>query len=373
MTFIDFIKILLLWPFSLLYRLIMELRAEAYKTGLFRSHKASVPVISIGNLVAGGTGKTPMAIHMAQTLMDQGFRTAVLSRGYKRKATLRQCSGQESSHRCSGVPLLRQNQKANTQVASDGISILCLADEAGDEPFLMASRLLGTKERPGAMVIVGRDRVAGAKKAVEMGAQVIVLDDGFQHLRLKRDLDILLLDGQRPYDNGWLLPAGMLREPVRALRRADAIVMTRHKNLNTKYRIQNSVAAMFKTRHKTGQPYKFGDRAAPGLEALKSSRIILFSGIARPESFEQSVRQAGLSFVAHLKYPDHHHYTLGQLKQIAKKAEECDCLLTTEKDAVKLPPGINLGKPLFVLPVEIEFLDEDQKQRFNQLLLDGVK
>ncbi|MDO9026524.1 MAG: tetraacyldisaccharide 4'-kinase [bacterium] len=354
MNFSDIIKIAFLWPISLLYGLIMVLRAGAYNTGLFRSHKAAVPVISIGNIVAGGTGKTPMAIYVTQILMGQGFRTAVLSRGYKRKA--------ES-----------KKQKKNIQVVSDGLSILCLADEAGDEPFLMASRLLGTKERPGALVIVGRDRVAGAEKAEELGAQVIVLDDGFQHLPLKRDLDIVLLDSQRPYDNGWLLPAGMLREPKRALERAEAIVLTRCNNLNSEFRMQNSEAAMFETRHKAGQPYKFADRSTSGLEALKSSKIILFSGIARPESFEQSVRQAGLSFTAHIKYPDHHHYSPDHLKEIAKKAEGCDYLLTTEKDAVKLRPGLDLGKPLFVLPVEIEFMDEDQKQRFNQSVLDGVK
>ena len=352
MTFIDFIKILLLWPFSLLYGLIMELRAEAYKTGLFRSHKASVPVISIGNLVAGGTGKTPMAIHIAQILMDQGFRTAVLSLGYKRKAKSRK-------------------QKINPLVVSNGISIFCKAEKAGDEPFLMASRLLGTKEKPGAMIIVGHDRVAGAEKAVELGAQVIILDDGFQHLRLKRDLDIVLLDGQKPYDNGWLLPAGMLREPVSAIKRAGVIVLTRCTKANFKFQISNSV--IFETRHKTGRLFGFAGRQAADIEKLKNSRILLFSGIARPESFKQSVRQAGLSFTSHLKYPDHQHYSQAQLRQVAGKAEECDCLLTTEKDAVKLPPGIDLGKPLFVLPVEIEFLDEGQKQRFNQLLLDGVK
>ena len=354
MRFSDIIKVAFLWPVSLLYGLIMELRAGAYKTGLFRSHKAAVPVISIGNIVAGGTGKTPMAIYVAQILMEQGFRTAVLSRGYRRKSKTK-------------------DQISKSLVVSDGLNVLCPVAEAGDEPYLIASRLLGTKERPGAMVLVGKDRVAGAEKAVEMGAQVIVLDDGFQHLRLKRDLDIVLLDGQRPYDNGWLLPAGMLREPVSALRRAGAIVLTRCKNLNTEYRIPNSGAAMFKTRHKAGLPHGFADRLSADMDKLKKARIILFSGIARPESFEQSVRQAGLSFASHIKYSDHHHYTRDNLKQITGKAQGCDFLLTTEKDAVKLPPGIDLGKPLFVLPVEIEFMDEDQKQRFNQSVLEGVK
>lgn len=396
MNFLDIIKILLLWPFSLLYWLIVEMRTFGYKNGLIRSHKASIPVISIGNIAAGGTGKTPMAIYIAQLLMDKGRQVAVLSRGYKRKTTLRQCSGQESSHRCSGVPLLRQKRKINPLVVSDGLSVLCLADEAGDEPFLMASRLLGTKEKPGALVIVGKDRVAGAEKAVELGAQVIILDDGFQHLRLKRDLDIVLLDNQKPYDNGWLLPAGMLRESKSALRRSEVIALTRcgaekqkaesrRQKINPsaeftlriteglRARMQNAKCTIFETRHKTGQPYGFGDRSTPGREALKNSRVLLFSGIARPESFEQSVRQAGLSFTTHLKYPDHHHYSQDQLKQIAGKAQGCDYLLTTEKDAVKLPPDTDLGKPLFVLPVEIEFLDEAQQQRFERIVLDKVK
>ncbi|MBI5806236.1 tetraacyldisaccharide 4'-kinase [candidate division TA06 bacterium] len=363
MIFSDIIKIAFLWPFSLLYGLIMELRVGAYKAGLFRGHKAAVPVISIGNITVGGTGKTPMAIYVAQILMGQGFRTAVLSRGYKRKSKTN-----------PSASLRARNQKQKTLVVSDGISVLCQADEAGDEPFLMASRLLGTKERPGALVIVGRDRAAGAEKAVELGAQVIVLDDGFQHLRLKRDLDIVLLDdGQRPYDNGWLLPAGMLREPVRALRRAGAIVLTRCNNQNSEFRIQNSEAAMFKTRHNAGLPYGFADSLSADMDKLKKARIILFSGIAKPGSFEQIVRQAGLSFATHIKYPDHHHYTRENLKQITGMAQGCDYLLTTEKDAVKLPPGLDLGKPLLVLPVEIGFMDEAQQQIFNQLVLDGAK
>ncbi|MDP2806788.1 MAG: tetraacyldisaccharide 4'-kinase, partial [bacterium] len=141
MIFFNFIKILLLWPLSLLYWIIVELRTFGYKNGLIRSHKASVPVISIGNIAAGGTGKTPMAIYVARVLLDNDVRVAVLSRGYKRKTK----SSHRGSHRkcgAGGVPLLRQNQKANTQVVSDGISILCPAEEAGDEPFLMASRLL---------------------------------------------------------------------------------------------------------------------------------------------------------------------------------------------------------------------------------------
>jgi tetraacyldisaccharide 4'-kinase len=350
MTFFDLIKILLLWPFSLLYGLIMELRASGYKKGLIRSYNSPVPVISIGNIVAGGTGKTPMAIYVARILMDKGVRVALLSRGYKRK-----------------------NHKSKSLVVSDGLSIWCPPEEAGDEPFLLASRLLGTKEKPGAMVIVGQDRATAAKKAVKLGAQAVILDDGFQHLRLKRDLDIVLLDRQRPFDNGWLLPAGMLREPKSALRRAEAIVLTRCKNETAKFEIRNSKTELFKTRHKTGWPYDFRGGPTPNFEKLKKSKIILFSGIARPESFEQNVRQAGLSYLSHLKYPDHHHYSRSQLKQIAKKAEECDLLLTTEKDAFRLPSDIDLGKPLFVLPVEIEFLDDGQKQKFEQRVLDKVK
>ena len=354
MASFDVIKILLLWPFSLLYWLSMKLRTAAYKTGLIRMHKAPVPVISIGNIVAGGTGKTPMTIHVARILMDKGVRVAVLSRGYKRKSK-------------------RKDQKSNSLVVSEGLSLMSSVDEAGDEPYLMAMRLLGTIEKPGAMVIVGQDRVAGAEKAVELGAQVIILDDGFQHLRLERDLDIVLLDGQRPYGNGWLLPAGMLREPRSALRRADAIVFTRCNNEKSKIKNQKSKAVVFETRHKTGRPYGFADGFTPAPEKLKDSRILLFSGIARPESFEQSVREAGLSFAVHLKYPDHHHYSQDQLNQIAGKAQGCDYLLTTEKDMVKLPSGIDLGKPLFVLPVEIAFMDEAQQPRFNQLVLDRVK
>ncbi|MBI4726731.1 tetraacyldisaccharide 4'-kinase [candidate division TA06 bacterium] len=359
MTFFDFIKILLLWPFSLMYGMVLLVRRAFYLFGFAKIQQAGIPVISVGNIAAGGTGKTPFAICLSQMLMNRGLTVAVISRGYKRRVGT---AG-------SGIT-----------VVSDGLNVKCTTAEAGDEPFLMASRLLGTKEKPGALVIVGKDRAAGAKKAVELGAQVIILDDGFQHLRLKRDLDIVLLDSQRPFDNGWLLPAGRLREPKSALRRAEVIALTRcgaekQKAESRRRKIKNKSgkAEIFETRHRTGQPYGFVDRSAPDREMLKNTRILLFSGIARPESFEQSVRQAGLSFTTHLKYSDHHHYSQDQLKQIAGKARGYDFLFTTEKDTVRLPPDIDFGKPLFVLPVEIEFLDEDQKQKFEQIVLDKVK
>jgi tetraacyldisaccharide 4'-kinase len=349
MKITDILKILFLWPFSLLYWLVMEIRAGAYKRGLFKSHKTVVPVISIGNLVAGGTGKTPMAIYVSRLLLDKGLRVAILSRGYGRKNALG-----------SKEPLL----------VSDGAELKCGVERAGDEPFMMARRLLGTKDRPGAMIIVDRDRVAGAGKAVEMGAQAIILDDGFQHLRLKRDLDIVLLDRRRPFDNGWVLPAGMLREPKRSLKRAAAVIYTRCGGQDagaTKPFLKSSV---FTTRHAYGRLRTMDGKSADNLESIRKARILLFSGIARPESFEQSVREAGLIWEGHLKYPDHNHYTQSQLERIRDLSKEYDYLLTTDKDAARFPSDIDLGKPLLVLPVVIEFTDEDGRANFEKMIIE---
>jgi tetraacyldisaccharide 4'-kinase len=356
----DILKISLLWPLSLAYALVMELRAGAYKIGLFRSHKSSVPVISIGNIVAGGTGKTPMAIYVAQVLMHSGLRPAVLSRGYKRK-----------SRTSPKEPL----------VVSNGAALQCGVETAGDEPFLMASRLLGTEGKPGAMVIVGRDRVAGAEKAVELGAQVIVLDDGFQHLRLKRDLDIVLLDSQRPYDNGWLLPAGMLREPSMALKRADIVISTRRDEaVLIKYNKSHNVPTYknakeflgFFTNHKATNILELlkGQLIVREIGILANKKIMLLSGIARPASFRKSIEMLGYAISEELIYPDHYNYRAKDLMAIRDAAKNVDCILTTEKDIVRFPREWDPEKSLYAMQIEVEFVKEEDK--FEQIILSTV-
>jgi tetraacyldisaccharide 4'-kinase len=356
MDYGNLIRIMLLWPFSLLYGLAMELRADAYRRGWFKSRRAVVPVISIGNMVAGGTGKTPMAIYVAGLLMKNGRRVAILSRGYKRKS--------------------RSGDESKALVVSDGVELKCGPEQAGDEPFMMARRLLGNKDQPGPLVIVGQDRALAAQKAVELGAQAIILDDGFQHLRLKRDLDIVLLDCLRPFDNGWLLPAGMLREPLRAVARADVVIMTRRDEAMASKHLKPVSIPFYKekgfgiffTDHKiTGLLlWDKGTLRPASLDALSGKKLFLVAGIARPQSFVGNIERAGHIIAGTRIYPDHHRYRDSDLRAIGIEAEEADCIVTTEKDAARFHNSWNFGRPLYALRMEIEFVKEGD--RFEELI-----
>ncbi len=185
---IDNLVLLLLTPFAWLYSLALRLRALLYRSGILKTHRLPRPVISIGNITVGGTGKTPVTAYIARFLLAQGYRVAVLSRGY-------------------GGSL-----EGQTCVVSDGATIMLSARECGDEPYLLASTV------PGLMVVIGTDRYAAGQLAMQqLSPDIFLLDDGFQHLRLHRDLNILLLDFSRPFGNGLTLPAGILREPLSAV------------------------------------------------------------------------------------------------------------------------------------------------------------
>lgn len=345
-------SVLLLWPLAAVFGAVVRLRTGFYRLGWLRSHAAGVPVISIGNIAAGGTGKTPMAIHVAQILLRHDVRVAILSRGYKRNT---------------------RRTGPDTLVVSDGVMLNCPADEAGDEPYLIAARLLGSAGRPGAMVIVGRDRVAGARRAVEAGAQAIVLDDGFQHLRLRRDLDIVLLDAERPLGNGWLLPAGRLREPARALVRASALVLTRAAAAGRPDGSGLPAAGrpVFSARHTPAGLFRWRSNTATDPAELAGKRVLLFSGIARPDSFERSVGELGIDRCGHLRFGDHHGYSGADLGRIAAAAACCDALVTTEKDAVRLPLTWGPGRPLYVLRVGIELVKD--ADTFESMILSAVR
>jgi len=356
MRFLDGIKILFLWPVSLIYGSAIALRNLAYQAGIFKSQKAAIPVISVGNIVAGGTGKTPMVILLARLLMGKGLRVAVLTRGYRRS--------------------LKKNTPGPL-VVSDGISLKCGPAEAGDEPFLMASRLLGGKGHPGALVIVGKDRVAGAKKAAEMGVRVVIMDDGFQHRRLIRDMDIVLLDGDRPRDNGWLLPVGRLREQPSALKRAGIIVATRCgneigcRNIDRLKRSQGLTQPVFFCRHKAVKLRS--DERQPSVNLSLDNKLLLFSGIARPDSFEDSVKSLGYSVGKHLIFGDHHSYDQRDLMDITLVSGGYDAVVTTEKDAVKLPPGWNPGRPLFALEIEMAFNTIGEEEKMIEIIVEAIK
>lgn len=311
----DRLLLLLLAPFSLVYALILQLRAVLYRVGLFSSRSLPRPVISIGNLTVGGTGKTPVTAHIARMLLARGCRVVVLSRGY------------------GGL------LEGTCLVVSDGTTVMVKPELCGDEPFLLASTI------PGLMVVTGTDRFAAGLLAMEQfSPDLFLLDDGFQRLSLQRDLNILLMDYSRPFGNGWTLPAGLLREPKGAAKRADLIIHTRcPANASAEPAADGIPACSARYDLLDAAPVSGGPPVT--FESLVNSRVVAFAGIAEPHFFFESLRNNGLNVVAAICFPDHAEYDTDQISEIsaAMKASAADLAVTTEKDGVKLnklPAGL---------------------------------
>jgi tetraacyldisaccharide 4'-kinase len=315
-------------PFSLFYRAAVSLRARAYAGGLLSVRRLDRPVISVGNLTAGGTGKTPVAALVAQMLMDSGHRVALLSRGY------------------GGT------REGSPALVSDGTRIFLSAAEAGDEPVLLCRRL------PGLMAAVGADRFqAGLLLRESLDPDVFILDDGFQHLGLYRDLNILLLDCRRPFGNGKLLPAGLLREPPAAAARADLVIFTRCAEQPPAS--LGGIPACGAS-HRLAASVSTPSGEEPRLDALKGKRALAFAGIADPGGFFSLLREEGIDLAATLPLRDHERYTQPVLDSIRKTAQSsgAEIFITTEKDAVKLSPD-DLPLPLCVAPLDLRLHDSE--------------
>ena len=298
----------LLIPLSLPYALIQRLRAGMYRSGILTTRRLPRPVISIGNITVGGTGKTPVTAYIARLLMAQGLKVAVLSRGY-------------------GGSL-----EGQSAIVSDGGTIRLAASECGDEPYLLASTI------PGLLVIIGSDRHAAAQLAMEqLGPDIFLLDDGFQHLALKRDLNILLLDHSRPFGNGWTLPAGLLREPRDAAGRADLVIHTRCP-AGDRPAVLVSGKPFCCARHDLADAIPLAGGEPFPLEALADLRLLAFAGIAEPQTFYAGLRARGLNVVATISFPDHAAYGVSRITEISKalNSSRADWAITTEKDGVKL-------------------------------------
>ncbi|MHC4870967.1 MAG: tetraacyldisaccharide 4'-kinase [Planctomycetota bacterium] len=289
-----FLKVLLM-PLSLLYSLLILLRLQLYQIGILKKFKAGCPVISIGNLTVGGTGKTPFTIFLAEYLRKKGLNPAIVSRGYKPGS-----SGEN------------------------------------DEESLVKQRLTGIIYKSSPV------RKEACLAALDSGADIIILDDGFQHLSMERDLDIVLIDSNNPYGGHFVLPSGMLREPYGALSRADIAVFTKCRQNNNSARldkIKNSYPELkyFKS-SMTDIKIKDtdGNEAAPAEPAEKSA--LLVSSIARPDSFRKTAEDSGFNVTGVLAFSDHHNYTQKDIHTIIENAQSSSsgCILTTEKDIVKL-------------------------------------
>lgn len=317
------------------YRGLLGAREWLYGCGLLRSRILPCPVVSIGNLTVGGTGKTPAVDLAVATLANLGRRVAIVSRGYGRRS--------------SGI-----------QVVADTASIRLDPVDAGDEPFLLARRL------PGVPVVVGANRYDAARLAVErFGATAIVLDDGFQHRTLVKDLEIVMTRARRPWGNGRLLPHGPLREPLAALARADLIVAAGTDRVEDAEEVRETAR-----RHAPGVPVVAAryvavesweaERMRPHpLTDLANRRLLAFAGIASPEAFSHTLDTLRVEVADFVTFVDHHWYTAGDLAALEARAAAlgAEGLVTTEKDWVRLRGVERTRRPIHVVSVRLELLD----------------
>ncbi len=296
---------LLLYPFSLLYSAVVRFRNTLYDLGFLKSRSVGCAVISIGNITVGGSGKTPVTQWLVNELRARGVKAVILSRGYKRKSR-------------------------GTVLAADEEGPLAGAEETGDEPLMLALNC------PGTPVLVDADRLRGAQAAARFCPDVIVLDDGFQHRRMARDLDIVTFRNRLPLGNGFCLPAGPLREPPSGLKRADLLLFTGDGSLPQDFHSygKHAFAAAYRL-------YDAVNAAGQSIDTfrLEGKKTVVFCGVANPMSFYRLLQNAGVSITDFNAFPDHHFYTDCELESLKKKAERlgAELILTTEKDWVKLP------------------------------------
>lgn len=337
-SFFNWVVFVGLWPLSCLYGLVVRLRMLAFSLGLKKTYHASVPIVSVGNLTVGGTGKTPMADFLAKWMVQHNVPAAIVSRGY-------------GGNYLAAVARVKLEGKAAMTPA-----------ECGDEPFLLARR------NPTVPVFVARRRTLGVKAAEKAGAKLIILDDGFQHRAVHRDLDIVLLDSQKPLGNGYIVPAGQLREPQSALQRSHLLVMTR---------VQTGVGKMFPgdsnvpsgdsnvtkvskptmySRHVMSQNLTSLSGDEVSWDELAGKTCVAFAGIARPDAFFAALKARNLTLSDEITFVDHQVYDTELLERLFQVSRSCDALVTTEKDAVKLAK-VEFPVPCYQVGVDLEFED----------------
>jgi tetraacyldisaccharide 4'-kinase len=339
---------------SWLFNGIAQARLWLYKNRILHDQPLGCLVVVVGNLTVGGTGKTPVVETFARALHDRGRKVAILSRGYKSKS---------APPWTKFWSALTQKEEAPPKIVSNGECVLLNSEEAGDEPYMLARNL------PGVIVLVDKNRVkAGAFAIKKFGCDTLVLDDGFQYLPLKGRLNLLLVDKTNPFGNGHLLPRGILREPIKHLKRASYIFLTksngrRDLELEALIKQHNPDADIIECAHRPRYLQRFGSATSePGgrvpLSFLKGRRVMAFSGIATPESFEKFLRDLGALIVARERFLDHYRYQEEDFQALFRTAQEegADCLVTTEKDAVRIPDGYVCPLPLYYLRLEIEII-----------------
>ena len=350
--------VIILYLLSHVYSVLVNLKLDCYKFGIIQSKKLDCFVISLGNITVGGTGKTPTAQHLAKYIRDLGYRVVILNRGYRAK------------------------WQGEVGLVSDGKHIYMEADQAGDEAYMLAKHLP-----------IGPDRSKTGQYAVEhFGAEVAILDDGFQHWKLKRDVDVVLIDSVNLFGNGYVLPRGTLREPITHLERADVCLMTKvdqglpgfNKYIRDQIAKYGSNPIVVESIH---HPQSFielcdwkrniADEGMP-ISTIKGKKVVALSAIGNPTSFEQTVCSTGAEIIESFRFPDHHEYTQEEMVDAMEQAvrQGAEAIVTTEKDAVKLPMEFlaavpeERAIPVYILTVEVVL--QDGKNEFEQLLKDKL-
>lgn len=328
-------------PLGWLYGLGASLRRRVLPS-LSPPSIAGLPVISFGNLTVGGSGKTPMSLALARLLIDNGYRPAVLSRGYGRTPSLRPAS----------------------VVVSRGEGPIVSVEESGDEPWMMASEL------PGLTVIVDVDRVQGAEKAKELGADIIILDDGFQQLRLEVNRRILLIPADKPFGNKAVLPAGPLRENLSAHRFADLLVATGAAEPTAEVLELAQERPVFAAEYKPIGWRSLRERYRKPIEFMAGRKVMAFCGLGRPDGFLRTLEKLGLDIRRFIDFDDHQVYDRPVLNEIGFHLMDsgAEVLVTTAKDAVKIPPDFPL--PLMYLQMQMEINRPDD---FFKAVMEGIE
>ena len=346
---------------SYLYEYGVRLKLAMYDMGIKKKEKLDCCVISIGNITVGGTGKTPTAQKMADLIKRMGYRVVILNRGY------------------------RSHWDKEIGVVSDGNKIFMTAYEAGDEAYLMAKTL------PGIPVVIGKNRAITGKYAVEkLNAEVIIMDDGYQHWHLERDLDVVLVDTLNMFGNGCVLPRGMLREPLENLNRGDLFLLTKTDQSSVLSRMQlrktieryNAKAPVVESVHhpknfvEIADWYKGITQNHMDLSELEGKNVMVFSAIGNPSSFEQTLSSIGLNIKEAVRYPDHHDYGMLEMQYILERASshKAVAMITTSKDAVKIPTEFIYSSreiPLYILNMDIQVTDGFEE--FKECVLNAIK
>ena len=351
--------------FSRLYGAAVRLRDIGYRSGRLKTKRLPCKVVSVGNITVGGTGKTPMTIYLAELLHRLGFRPAVISRGYKGEAEKR-----------GGI-------------VSDGRKFFMTAEKTGDEPWMMARRL----QQIGVPVIVGRNRFESGCLALRtFQPDVILLDDAYQHLKLWRDLNLVLLDSVRPFGNTHLLPRGILREPLSALYRGDIFVLTRtEKEQPAAVDLLRSVIGnqpVYTASHKPflsrWVPAESNFRQPPAhataaidLRALRGRRVFGFSGIAGNEGFRKTLESLECDLAGFIGFGDHYRYSSDDVMTLLRAAGQsgADVVCTTEKDYVRFSRPMPWSVDLAVIGVDISLESRQaafEKDVVNHLVSDPL-